>query len=93
MCSCAGCFSVGLTMKMDQDVRVRESYLFEMRDSSLPPVKLELLVNVVLQALTHAALLVCRIGFQAEQAVTLLQTKQSEREESKKKKRRGGGKR
>lgn len=34
-------------------------YLLKMRNVRLPPVKLKLLVNVVLQALTHAALLVC----------------------------------
>lgn len=89
MCSCVCCFSVGLGMEMGLDVRVGESYLFEMRNGSLPPVKLELLVNVVLQALTHAALLVCRIGFQAEQAVTLLQ-KKTERERGEQKKRRWG---
>lgn len=62
---------------------VRGAYLVKMWNSRLPPVKLELLVNVVLQALTHTALLVCWIGFQAEQAVTLLETeweKERERE-------------
>lgn len=56
-------------------------YLVKMWNSRLPPVKLELLVNVVLQALTHAALLVCWIGFQAEQAVTLLETERQKEKE------------
>lgn len=46
-------------LEMLLDVCVHVPYLFKMRNERLPPVKLELLVNVVLQALTHAALLVC----------------------------------
>lgn len=46
-------------LEMLLDMRVHVSYLFKMWNGRLPPVKLELLVYVVLQALTHAALLVC----------------------------------
>lgn len=48
-------------------------YLFEMWNVGLPPVNLKLLVDVVLQALTHAPLLVGRVGFQTEEAVALLE--------------------
>lgn len=41
------------------DVCVHVPYLFKMLNGGLPPVNLELLVNVVLQALTHTTLLVC----------------------------------
>ena len=82
MCSCVDWFISVLRHKkenwkcssMCECVCPCASYLFKMRNVRLPPVKLKLLVNVVLQALTHAALLVRRIGFQAEQAVTLLET-------------------
>ena len=48
------------------------TYLLKVRGHGLPSLELDLLVDVFLQALTHAALLVHRVGFQAEQAVTLL---------------------
>lgn len=50
------CHTTKLVMLVE--VRVHAAYLFKMRKGRLPPVKLELLVNVVLQTLTHAALLV-----------------------------------
>ena len=48
-----------IKLEMFLDVCVHVAYLIKMLKGSLPPVKLELLVNVVLQALTHTALLVC----------------------------------
>lgn len=85
MCSSISWFIFGNCKRSWMCKRVRASYLFKMRNGGLPPAKLELLVNVVLQALTHAALLVRWIGFQAEQAVTLLET-DGGRERRKKKK-------
>lgn len=49
----------GNSPAVDVCVCVRVPYLVKKWNDRLPPVKLELLVNVVLQALTHTTLLVC----------------------------------
>ena len=61
-------------------MRVCVSYLDFRRVEGGSP--LELLVNRVLQTLTHTPLLVSRVGFQTEQAVTLLQRERERERES-----------